>query len=387
MRLAVPMLAAAGSAYAACSASGTTTIQNSGDATAMASCKTFSGTIAIETGAAGPIALDGIQKLDGDLVIRNNSQIQQISAADMEEMGTFELNDVQRLTTVTFPKLKTVSKLTWNALPNLQQLGFDGEITKASEINIQNTQLQSLQGINVEQVDTIYIANNRYINEISMQLGNVSTSVILEANNPEVNVTFPNLIWAFNMTFRNCSSIEVASLESLNGSLGLYGNVITDFAAPNLTEIGGALAIVSNTELTNISFPQLTKVGDNLQVANNTKLRELTGFPLLKTISGALDFNGNMSKVALPALNDVKGAFNIQSTGDIQETCDTDFKPLKSKSKIQGKYECVGSVEKPGGAGTTPTTTGANSKKTGAAVAVSVKSGSLLAGLAAAFFL
>lgn len=255
MRLAVPMLAAAGSAYAACSASGTTTIQNSGDATAMASCKTFSGTIAIETGAAGPIALDGIQKLDGDLVIRNNSQIQQISAADMEEMGTFELNDVQRLTTVTFPKLKTVSKLTWNALPNLQQLGFDGEITKASEINIQNTQLQSLQGINVEQVDTIYIANNRYINEISMQLGNVSTSVILEANNPEVNVTFPNLIWAFNMTFRNCSSIEVASLESLNGSLGLYGNVITDFAAPNLTEIGGALAIVSNTELTNISFP------------------------------------------------------------------------------------------------------------------------------------
>lgn len=387
VRLALPVLAAAGSAYAACSASATTTIQNSGDATALASCKTFTGNIAVETGAEGPIALDGIQKLDGNLIIRNNSAIRAISAADMEELGTFELNDVQLLNSVAFPKLKTVDKLTWNALPNLQTLGFTEKITKAAEINIQNTQLQSLEGIDVEQVDTIYIANNRYINEIAMQVGNVSTSVILEANNPDVNVTFPNLIWAFNMTFRNCSSVEVPSLESLNGSLGLYGNAVTSFAAPNLTEVGGALAIVSNTELTNISFPELTIVGDNLQIANNTKLSEITGFPKLKTIDGALDFNGNMTEVSLPALNDVKGAFNIQSTGDIQGTCDDTFEPMKDKGKIQGEYDCFGSVENPGGEGTTPTQTGGNAKKTGAAVAINVENSALLAGLAAAFFL
>lgn len=282
---------------AACSASGTTTIQNSGDATAMASCTTFSGSIAIETGSAGPIAIDGIQKLDGNLVINNNSAIQQISGNDLEEItGTFTLDNVQVLNTVKFPKLNTVSTLRWNALPNLQAVGFDAQVTKASEIDIQNTQLQSLEGINLETIDKVTIANNRYINSIDMQLGNITNTLVLEANNPEVNVSFPNLIWAFNMTFRNCSSIDLPSLETLNGSLGLYGNVLTSFAAPNLTEVGGAIALVSNTELTNISFPELTEVKDNLQVANNTKLSEIEGFPKIKTIGGALDFNGNMSK-------------------------------------------------------------------------------------------
>lgn len=388
VRLALPVLAAAGSAYAACSASGgTATIQNSGDATAFASCSTFSGSIAIETGATGPIAIDGIKKLDGNLIARNNSNIEVISANDLEEIGTFELNELSKLHTVTFPKLKTVDKLSWIGLPVLQNLGFTEKITQASEINIQNTELQSLEGIDLEKADTVYIANNPYISEIAMQVESIGTSLILEGNNAEVNVTFPNLIWAFNMTFRNCSSVEVASLESLNGSLGMYGNVFSDFKAPNLTEIGGALAIVSNTELTNISFPELTDVGFNLEVANNTKLRELTGFPKLKSINGALDFNGNMTKVDLPALNYVKGAFNIQSTGDIQKTCDDVFKPLESKDKIKGDYKCVGSVEKPGGEGTTPTQTAGNAKKTGAAVAISVENSALLAGLAAAFFL
>lgn len=263
----------------------------------MASCTTFSGSIAIETGSAGPIAIDGIQKLDGNLVINNNSAIQQISGNDLEEItGTFTLDNVQVLNTVKFPKLNTVSTLRWNALPNLQAVGFDAQVTKASEIDIQNTQLQSLEGINLETIDKVTIANNRYINSIDMQLGNITNTLVLEANNPEVNVSFPNLIWAFNMTFRNCSSIDLPSLETLNGSLGLYGNVLTSFAAPNLTEVGGAIALVSNTELTNISFPELTEVKDNLQVANNTKLSEIEGFPKIKTIGGALDFNGNMSK-------------------------------------------------------------------------------------------
>ena len=215
----------------------------------------------------------------------------------MEEItGTFQLDTVQVLNAVNFPKLKTVDTLRWNALPNLQSLGFDAEITKASVIDIQNTQLGSLEGINIEIVDEIKIANNRFINDITMQLGNITKALTLEANNPEVNVSFPNLEWAFNMTFRNCSSVDLPSLESLNGSLGFYGNVFTDFAAPNLTTIGGALAIVSNTELTNISLPELTTVKQNLQIANNTKLSKINSMPKLKTIGGALDFNGNMSE-------------------------------------------------------------------------------------------
>ncbi|KAF2740693.1 GPI-anchored cell wall organization protein Ecm33 [Polyplosphaeria fusca] len=390
MNIVLPILAIASTAYASCSVSGTTTIQNAGDATQLATCtNTFSGSIAIETGAAGPIALDGIKKIDGDLVITNNSIIQILSGDSLEEItGTFKLDTVQVLNTVNFPKLKTVNEIIWNALANLQATQFDAEITKVSNLDIQNTQLQSLEGINLESVDKVTIANNRYISSIIMQLGNVTNALTLEANNPEVNVSFPNLEWAFNLTFRNCSSVQVPSLATLNGSMGLYGNTFEDFSAPNLTKIGGALAFASNTELTNITLPELTEVTGALQIANNTKLSEINGIPKLKTIGGALDFHGNMSDVELPALNDVKGAFNLQSTGDIQKACDDSFQPLKDKGKIQGNFVCKGSVANPGGEGSTPTVTGAGAKKTGAASALSIDTNALgLVGLAAAFLL
>jgi hypothetical protein len=189
-----------------------------------------------------------------------------------------------------------VGALRWIGLQKLENLGFAAQITKADVVDIQNTQLQSLEGINIETVGDMYIANNIYVSQISMQLGNITNQLILLANAPDLAVTFPNLIWANNMTFRNCSSVELPSLESLNNSLNLFGNTFEAFVAPNLTDVGGALAIADNTALTNISFPVLKEVKDNLQVANNTMLREINGFPELETIAGALDFNGNMTR-------------------------------------------------------------------------------------------
>jgi len=192
------------------------------------------------------------------------------------------------------------------------------------------------------------------------------------------------------MTFRNCSSVKLPSLEQLNNSLNLIGNTFTEFTAPNLTEVGGALAIVSNFDLKNISFPMLQAVGANLQVANNTKLSKIDGFPELESIDGALDFNGNMSTIELPKLDHIKGAFNIQSTGDIQQTCDETFEPLHEKGKFEGDFVCEGKLIKPAGEGEDPgkKADGADDKK-GAASALNVQNSAILAaaGLAAAFFM
>jgi hypothetical protein len=205
------------------------------------------------------------------------------------------LDGLTRLYAVEFPKLKNIDSIKWSALPNLQQIGFTAEVEKASKVDIQNTALRSLKGINIEEVDTFFLANNGYIDEIAMQLGNVSTSLTLADNNENVKVQLPNLIWASNLTFRFCGSVEVPSLQSLNGSLGLYNNGFESFSAPNLTTIGEALAIVANENLSNITFPKLTKITDNLQVANNSKLVEIEGFPVLKSIGGSFDISGNMS--------------------------------------------------------------------------------------------
>jgi len=381
LKIALPALAIANTAYAACSASATLTVQNAGDATALASCSTFSGSIAIATGTTDDIAINGVKKITGDLTAMANSDIKQISASDLTELdGEMHLDGLTSLYAINFPKLKTVDSIKWNALPNLQDIGFTAEVTSAKNIDIQNTALRSLKGINIEEVEEVFIANNGYIDSISMQLGNVSKSLTLADNNEAVKVELPNLIWASNLTFRFCGSVSVPSLETLNGSLGLYNNGFETFTAPNLTSVGEAVALVANENLSNVSFPQLTKITDNLQIANNSKLIEVEGFPKLKSIGGAFDMSGNFTSVETPVLDSVKGAFNLQSTDNVTATC-AFYQPLKSKKLIQGGYKCVGKLIDPAGEGHTGTKQGGSGDKTGAATTLSAVNGAL--GLAA----
>jgi hypothetical protein len=383
----LPALAMAGSAYAACSTTATATIQNQGDATALASCSTFSGSIAVATGTTDDISLDGIKTLKGNLVVKDNSQMKRLSASQLETLdGEMELDGATQLFTVDFPKLKTIDSIKWNALPNLLNLGFTAEVEKADKIDIQNTALRSLKGINIEQVDKIFIANNGFINEIEMQLGNVSDSLTFADNNEDVKVNLPNLIWATNMTFRFCGSVSMPSLETLNGSLGLYNNGFESFSAPNLTSIGQALALVANEKLSNLTFPMLQKINGNLQIANNTKLDKVDGFPALERIGASFDISGNMSTVETDKLNFVKGAFNLQSTSNVSESCDF-YKGLKDKKIIGGKYFCRGKVEDPGEAGHKPTDQD-GSKKASSATTLSAVNGAFgLAAMAAVFLL
>lgn len=386
MKTVLPALAMAGSAYAACSASATTTIQNQGDATALASCSTFSGSIAVATGTTDDISLDGIKTLKGNLVVEKNDKMKRLSASQLETLdGEMKLDGATQLFNIDFPKLKTIDSIKWNALPNLLNLGFNAEVEKAAKIDIQNTALRSLKGINIEQVDTIFIANNGFINDISMQLGNVSDSLTFADNNEDVKVDLPNLIWAANMTFRFCGSVSVPSLETLNGSLGLYNNGFETFSAPNLTTIGQALALVANEKMSNLTFPMLSKINGNLQITNNTKLDKIDGFPVLERIGASFDMSGNMSTIETAKLNYVKGAFNLQSTSNVSEACDY-YQGLKDKKIIGGKFFCRGKVEDPGEAGHKPTDQSA-SKKSSATTLSAVNGAFGLAAMAAVFLL
>ncbi|CBX92221.1 hypothetical protein LEMA_P049270.1 [Plenodomus lingam JN3] len=386
LKFVVPALAAASGAYAACSVSATTTLENAADATAIATCTTFSGSIAVATATTDDIVISGVKKLTGNLVAIDNPNMKRLSAGDLETLdGEMHLDGLTALRAVDFPKLKMIDSIKWNALPNLQTIGFTAEVEEAEKVDIQNTGLRSLKGINIQEVDTVFIANNGYIDEIAMQLGNVSTSLTLADNNENVKVQLPNLIWASNLTFRFCGSVDLPSLQTLNGSLGLYNNGFESFSAPNLTSVGQALAFVANDKLSNLTFPLLTKIQGNLQIANNSALQTIDGFPGLESIGGAFDMSGNMSKVETPKLNDVAGAFNLQSTDNVTAAC-AFYKPLKDKKLIRGGYFCRGKVEDPGQEGHRPTDqSGSNSGngQTGAASSSAVNGALGLAALAA----
>lgn len=295
LRYLVPALAIAGRAAASCSAA-TTTVSVSADAAALATCTTFTGSIAIATGTTDNIALNGIQVIEGSLIADNVTQLAEISADSLLTISdSFSLTGLTILSTLNFPQLSDVNTIDWTALPALQGLSFTTGVQTASMVSIQNTELNTLDGINLQVVDTFYIANNPFLNEISMQLGNITTSLIIEANGREVVANFPDLDWAYNMTFRNVSSVNIQSLSSINGSLGFYSNEFLNVSAANLTTVGGSLSFVSNSDLTNITMPSLTTVTGGFQIANNTALKSIDGFPKLATIGGALDFYGNFT--------------------------------------------------------------------------------------------
>lgn len=385
----VPALAIAGRVAAQCSAA-TTTIQNGGDASALASCRTFTGSIAIATGTTDSIALDGIEKISGSLIASNVTGMTSLSADSLETItDSFTLESLTILTSLSFPRLTNVDTIDWSVLNALQTLSFTTGVQTASSVSIVDTQLNSLDGINLQLVDTMYITNNNYLEEVNMQLGNITNALTIEANGRNVSATFPNLEWAFNITLRNVSSISIPSLASLNGSLGFYSNEFTTVNAANLTTVGGSLSFVSNTDLTNVSMPMLKSIGGGFQIANNTQFDEIA-FPKLQTIRGALDFNGNFTSVSLPALSDVEGAFNLQSTANIDSVCST-FKPLSgSNNVIKGKYTCAGQLSHPGGQGTTPTSSGSSStsSQSGAASGFYAQSASItgVMGVIAAIF-
>ena len=211
--------------------------------------------------------------------------------------GVFNLNNLTNLNALNMIRLEQVKEINWVALQALDFPTFTSNVTKVSKVSIQNTFLSSLTGINLVTVQSLDISNNNRLRTFAADLGNVTQSLVIGTNGKNLEVSFPDLVWAANMTFRNVSSVDLPSLAVVNGSLGFYGNYLTDVKAPKLTSVGafatgqGSLAFVANSKLTEIDMPLLKTVGGAAQIANNTMLANIT-FPALESVGGAVDFSG-----------------------------------------------------------------------------------------------
>ena len=250
--------------------------------------------MAIASTASAAIALDGVQQITGDLTCQNAGQLTELSADQLGTIGgRFYLNNLTILSTLAFSSLNKVDEIYWVGLPALQGLNFPQGVSKATNVLISNTQLNTLSGIELETVGNFDIDNNPYLNTVNVnQIATITGSLTVSANYKNLEIVFDNLEAANNMTFRNVSSVTMPSLSQVNGSLGFYSDTFQSFSAPNLTATGGGLAFVDSPSLSKISMPILTEVGGGFLIANNTNLKSINGFPKLQTIVGALDFAG-----------------------------------------------------------------------------------------------
>lgn len=293
-----------------CSISGTTTITASADATALASCTTFSGSVAIQTDLSTPldsnghqqIQVDNVQKIAGNLTVIGLSTLTFVSFNQLVEVtGGMLVGFLSGAATLNFPSISRVKQLNLTALPVLQQLNFGTVgVTKAQSILITNTGLSSLDGLNnLEAVDSLDINNNQALQNITMKkITNISKSLSIVDNNgltTGLNVNFPSLQTAQNMTFRNCSDIKLPALQNVTEDLGFYGNAFTSFSADNLTTLG-SLILDNNAQLTNVTFSSVTSINGSFTINDNPKLNVINGFPVLQVIGGALGLSGNFTE-------------------------------------------------------------------------------------------
>jgi hypothetical protein len=138
----------------------------------------------------------------------------------------------------------------------------------------------------------------------------------------------------------------------------ITGGLISDFTsaisvtASSLRQLGTnpsassqSLSIQNSMSLSGANFPQLTNIGGNLVLVNNSQLTNIDGFQSLQMVGGNIDLTGDFNQVSLPSLTNVGGGVNIQ-TSSKNFTC-----PIsndRTNGVIQGKgFVCSGNITNP----------------------------------------
>jgi len=276
----------------------TATINSQADATAYASCSTISGSVLISSEASDIITLDGPSTITGDLNVNNATGLTTLSSTTIGTIGgTFALQDLTLLSTLQFNELTNVKNIAWSSLPALASITFPSGPIQAQSIAISSTFLSSLDNFATGVTSIVNINNNSRLTAANLTVSSITSFLFFTSNGNLAQFSFPNLIWAANITARDCSQLSLPSLTVVNGSFGLYDNSFSSFAAPKMKSVGGigggSLIISSNTALGNLSMPLLNSVGGGLQISGNTELQAIS-FPALAD-AGMISLTGNFS--------------------------------------------------------------------------------------------
>jgi len=360
----VPAMSALSTAYAAsCSTSATTTVKDAQAASAIGSCSTYTGNIAVATGAAGGGALDfgSVEEIDGSFTYQGDSNVNTLKFQELKSVGDFTLSNLTGLSSLTMPNLETVGNLDLEGLGALGSLGFGNGsvgsgIQKAGDVKIINTFVTSLDGLSdISEINSITVSDNSHLQEISLsvdKIGNIDIGPN-DLGNGGQTASFKNLTSASGIVARNCTDVAIPSLEELSGSLQLIGNTFEKFNATKLTSAGG-IVMADNSKVTEVNFPELTTINGTksaLLIANNTKLMSISGFDKLQQVAGGVGLQGNFSTVSFKSLKRIGGALYVDTASDTFD-CNKILN-LRSSQTVDGAIRCSkGDKTQIGGTGT-----------------------------------
>lgn len=273
--------------------SGTTTILNSAQATALAECSTFDGDVVIDPNSTSSISIRGLSFITGDLKDGSRQYLTSLSADDLVTVGQeFSITSNVNLTSVSLPSLRNIRRLWLTDLPNLTV--WKSALNNVSNIKISGTGFTDLSWLTAEKVNLLTIEDNPFLNNITLQI-NASGYTSFARNGPALRVSLPNLQQAYNLTVRHCQDFQAPSLTRVTLSAGFLQNSFQDLSIPKLGTLGSTLMLWNNTALSTLDLPVLTNVSGDVRFGINPTLQNLT-LPQLTVVEGDILINDSMKK-------------------------------------------------------------------------------------------
>lgn len=326
------------SVYADDVCSKTLTAASQSDLDSISGCSIFNGDIIL----AAPIdsaVINGVKSVQGSITVQNITTLSSIAAPNLANISdTLRLEILQSLSSASFPALTSVKNLDLITLNKLDKINFAAGVNSIDTLIVSDTTLTTLAGIAPTDLSLLNINNNRYLTSIQFALRSVDELDISSTANA-LDLQFPYLTTVHNMTIRDAKTVNIYNITSINSTLSFVNTSISTINLPKVKEIGGSLALVSNSQLTNISFPILESIGGGFQIANNSKLASLSGFPALTSVGGAIQFIGDFDSATLPKLDTVRGGVIVDSNSD-NFNCSS-WNALQQNNGVRGdSYQC-----------------------------------------------
>lgn len=281
-----------------CSTSATLTLTDAAQATSLVNCTTYTGSIAVSESFIGDLNfVDELQDITGSLNATFVTNLTAISAPGLQTIGgSFLLESLFALTSLSFPSLVAVNEISWIYLgPDLLKLGFSS-LNTVSDLTILGSFLQNLEGINLNSAATLSIIQNPYLTNISLPLTSSSNAINISINAyGNSSLHLPNLQTTGELYVSNCSSVNLPSFYNASGTVSLLNNSFETLDLPLLAASGG-MRLENNPEISLLSMPLYAVSSSVLSIQNNTSLDGIISLPSLTDVTGDVTLIGTFSK-------------------------------------------------------------------------------------------
>ncbi|CAO3646294.1 unnamed protein product [Cunninghamella blakesleeana] len=318
-----------------------------GDLNQLSGCQTYTGTILIENSGEQELSLNGVEVINGNLMLKTNTVLRSFDAPQLQRVtGELRLNSQTVLQKLTLPKLNEITTLNLQVLPALETIDFPAGLKRVQDAHIEDTRAPNVKGFQPERMNSFTLTSNNYMKEFDFSsVKEVQGAVSVFSNGNTLEFKGDQLTSMTTGDFRNVGKLSLPKLSRVNGDVTFNSNEFQELSLDELQSIKGTLTLSNNNQLQQTSFKQLAKVGGAFAIGNNTLLAKVDGFPTLQEVDGTVDVAGNFNSYSFPVLKDVRGGMRLQTTSN-QLQCNEIEKKLKAENVVKGNtWSCSSNMQ------------------------------------------